>query len=184
MADKKVSYGGVIKEMTDLDKENKYGVAWIIYDSRHGIPDVNPSMYRPRPTIIWGTIADVEEYMEHKVFSDDDDPRRWISWFALKVSKEGTMVYGEYSIPLCVVKDEKKRLLTKSYQLAVMQQDKRYDCLKNYKQGYLIKVSPEQKESLQLEFDKLEEEGMKTSKKITEMGISSKEHLEYDPRLM
>ena len=177
-----------MSKMTDLEKEDAYGVAWIIYEKRDGIPDTSPSKYQRRPKVIQGTIEDVQNYME-SIFRDNDemsttDPMRGGLWYALKVSKEGGAIYGNYSVPLCTGKlskrwDEKKLLQARSYQLATLMQDKKYDCLLNYKNGYLQNVSEQRKEELRKELEALDKQGIEISKKLTELGVSFDDQLEY-----
>jgi hypothetical protein len=166
--------------MTSLEKEAAYGIGWIAYDLRQGIPDTTYSMFQRKLKVIHGPVADVERFMEEHYFENGTDPRRWALWYALKVSKKGIGIYGNYSVPLCVTpRDEKRQLLTKSFQLAIMMEDERFDCLKNYKKGYLMKVPEERKAILESEFDTLDREGIEVTKKLDGMGVGFSEQLAY-----
>jgi len=176
------------EEMTELEKEEACGVAWIIYRKTDGIPDTSPSQFQRRPIVRQGTIWDMQEYLESS-FQDWDemgmtDPMRQGLWRALKVSKEGRAIYGDYSVPLCSWKlgerwGEKDLLMAKSYQLAVLMQDKRYDCLRNYKQGYMMDVPEGKKESLCKELEALDNEGKEIERRLTDMGVSFEDQQKY-----
>jgi hypothetical protein len=177
--------------VTDLEKENAYGVAWIIYDKQSGIPDTAPSMYQRKPTVRQGTIADLEAHMEN-VFQDFPesaiyDPMRGLSWYALKVSKEGKAIYGDYSVPLCTKVlcsrwNEKDLLMAKAHQLEVIFQDKKYDALLN--DDYFIKDETfrELINSLWAEWKMLYQQALGLTKALLDMGVRPDDQIVYNSK--
>jgi hypothetical protein len=165
--------------MTDFEKENIYDVAWVIYNEEDGQPDMSLSMYQQKPKVIQGTIADVEEYLNSS-FQDFDeagiiDPMHGLPWRALKVSKDGKAVYGNYSVPLCTKKigdrwSEKDIVAERVHQLAILMQDKKFDCFKGFSHSYLMDVPKDQKEKLRIEFDELHRQGKELTKRLMELG--------------
>jgi len=175
--------------MTDLEKENVYGVAWIIYNAYNGIPDTSPSMFQIAPKVRHGTIEDIENYLESTFFDpvlDDGrqiiDPSRGSRWMALKVSKEGKSVYGDYSVPLCAWKlserwDEKMLLMARAYQISVLMLDKRYDCVKD---GVIDKVPDETRKKLKAELSALNCRFTEIVKKLADLGIGISEQEDFN----
>lgn len=160
----------------DKDKEGVYGVAWVIYNADAGVPDMSPSMYQTAPKVRHGTIKDMESYME-SVFYDPVyeggrqslDPMRGGRWRALKVSKEGKAVYGNYSVPLRTWKlgerwTEKDLLIQNLHQVTVMLQDDKFANLK--------------KEEVRKELEALECRGKEIVGKLIGMGVGYAEQLD------
>ena len=175
-----------MSEMTELEKEDVYGVAWIIFRESDGIPDTTSSMYQSKHVVRQGTIPDLEKYLE-SIFFDvppSTDPLRAGKYRALKVSKEGKAIYGDYSVPLCTWKlgerwKEKDLLMARAYQITVLIRDKRFDCVLNRGYGYLMDVPRERKDTLRSEWEALDKEGLAITKRLEELGVSFNEQLTF-----